>query len=124
MFTWRKLKNNNNISELYFKNIFKLLSNKKLHQILKKKKIIICFSLHHKMLKYKALLQIKSKIIKLIPQNLIFECLRASSLLITDFSSVIFDFMAQNKPFIIYIPDSEDSKLNIILKINIFQLKK
>lgn len=76
------------------------------------------------MLKYKALLQIKSKIIKLIPQNLIFECLRASSLLITDFSSVIFDFMAQNKPFIIYIHDSEDSKLNIILKINIFQLKK
>ena len=45
MFTWRKLKYNNNISELYFKNIFKLLSNKKLHQILKKKNYYLFFTL-------------------------------------------------------------------------------
>ena len=34
-----------------------------------------------------------------------------SNLLITDFSSVTFDFIYQRKPIIIYIPDSED--LNI-----------
>ena len=31
-----------------------------------------------------------------------------SNLLITDFSSVTFDFIFQRKPIIIYIPDSED----------------
>ena len=31
-----------------------------------------------------------------------------SNLLITDFSSVTFDFIYQRKPIIIYIPDSED----------------
>ena len=34
-----------------------------------------------------------------------------SSLLITDFSSVIFDFIYQKKPIIIYIPDSEDPNI-------------
>ena len=34
-----------------------------------------------------------------------------SNLLITDFSSVIFDFVYQRKPIIIYIPDSEDPNI-------------
>lgn len=112
MFTWRKLKNKNNISQSYFKNIYKLLNNNDLNLLLKKKKIHIYFSLHHKMLKFQKLLSLKSKFIKLITQNLIIECLKTSSLLITDFSSIVFDFIAQNKPYIIYIPDWEDPNIS------------
>jgi len=46
--------------------------------------------------------------IKIIKQNTISECLSKANLVISDFSSVIFDFIYRNKPFIIYIPDAND----------------
>ena len=47
--------------------------------------------------KYKPLFNI-NKNIKYIDQNQIIECLINSDLIITDFSSVIFDFIFRKKP--------------------------
>ena len=52
-----------------------------------------------------------NKFYKLIEQNQIFDCLKKTNLLITDFSSVIFDMIYQKKPYIIFIPDSEDPNI-------------
>lgn len=116
MFTWRDLKKDNNqshISQLYFKNIIELINNYALNIILKDNKITLYFCLHHMLEKYKPLFNI-NKNIKYIDQNQIIECLINSDLIITDFSSVIFDFIFRKKPYIIFIPDSEDVDLQNI----------
>jgi CDP-glycerol glycerophosphotransferase (TagB/SpsB family) len=48
---------------------------------------------------------------KYIKQEEILECLKISDLVVTDFSSIIFDAIVRNKPYIVYIPDSEDHEL-------------
>jgi CDP-glycerol glycerophosphotransferase (TagB/SpsB family) len=63
--------------------------------------------------KYKPLFNI-NKNIKYIDQNEIIKYLINSDLIITDFSSVIFDFIFRKKPYIIFIPDSEDTDLQNI----------
>ena len=116
MFTWRDLNQNNNnshISQYYFKNIIKLINNLDLNIILKENNITLYFCLHHMMEKYKLLFNI-NKNIKYIDQNQIIECLINSDLFITDFSSVIFDFIFRKKPYIIFIPDFEDLELQSI----------
>ena len=113
MFTWRELKNNNNISNYYFKNIMKLINNKKLYAVLQKKNITLYYSLHHMIEEYKYLFN-NNKYIKYINQEQIIDCLIKSNLLITDFSSIIFDMMIRNKPYIIFVPDSEDTNLDKI----------
>jgi CDP-glycerol glycerophosphotransferase (TagB/SpsB family) len=60
---------------------------------------------------YKDKINIENKNVKFIKQNQIFRCITRSSLLVTDFSSIIFEFIYQKKPYIMFIPDSED--LNI-----------
>jgi len=74
-----------------------------------------------------------NKNIKYINQNQIIECLIKSDLIITDFSSVIFDFIIRKKPYIIFIPDSYDldlkkiysesyyNKINYLKNCSIFQ---
>ena len=110
MFTWRELKKNE-MSPDYFKNIFKLLHNKKLNKELKKHRITLFLSLHHNLLSKKDLIK-QNNIIKYIKQEDIFECLKKSSLIVTDFSSVVFDMIYQDKPFVLYIPDSDDTTIN------------
>ena len=116
MFTWRDLKKDNNqshISQLYFKNIIELINNNALNIILEDNNITLYFCLHHMLEKYKLFFNI-NKNIKYIDQNQIIECLINSDLIITDFSSVIFDFIFRKKPYIIFIPDSEDLDLQNI----------
>ena len=108
MFTWRIMKQKSNgISPYYLKNIISLINNKKLNEALKKKNFTLYFTFHHMINDYKKEIKI-NKIIKYIKQSQISECLTKSNLLITDFSSVIFDMIYQRKPYIIYIPDLED----------------
>ena len=110
MFTWRKLKKRKKISPNYFNNIKRILKDSKLKTILNKKNVTLYASLHHNLLKNRNL--IKRKIIaKYIKQEDIFSCLMKCDLIISDFSSVIFDLMYRNKPFIIFIPDSDDKNL-------------
>ena len=113
MFTWRDLKNNQNISKFYFKNILNLMNNKKLNFIIKERNITLYYSLHHMIEEYKYFF-IENKYIKYINQDKIIDCLTKCDLVITDFSSIIFDIMIRNKPYIIFLPDSEDPNIDNI----------
>ena len=112
MFTWRDIKKKKNISKFYLENIIKLIINNKLNYILKTKNISLYLSFH-RLIDKKYIYNFDQKIqsynyIKIIKQNTISECLSKANLVISDFSSVIFDFIYRNKPFIIYIPDAND----------------
>ena len=110
MFTWRKLKRGKKISQKYFNNIKKILNDSKLKNLLDKKKVRLYFSLHHNLLNKEKLIKKKTNA-KYINQEDIFYCLRKCDLIISDFSSLIFDLMYRNKPFIIFIPDSSDTNI-------------
>jgi CDP-glycerol glycerophosphotransferase (TagB/SpsB family) len=116
MFTWRQMKRNKTISKYYIKNIFKLIGDKQLIKVLKEKNITLYFTLHHKLQKYIKLFK-KNTFIKYIVENKISKCLSKSNLVISDFSSIIFDFICRKKPYILYIPDIYDPQLeNIYVK--------
>ena len=121
MLTWRQMNQGKNISDYYLNNTLKLLTNKKLNTILEKKNITLFFTFHHELKRLKGFnLKNKTKIlenfknIKEVNYSLISECIFKSSLFISDFSSVIFEFMYQKKPFVLFIPDSEDPMIKEI----------
>ena len=121
MFTWRQVKINQKISKYYLKNLFQLINNQKLYEILSKKNIIFYYSLHHMIEKYKIFFKL-NKVITYINQEDIMKSLSKSNLIISDFSSIIFDAIAMNKPYIIYIPDCDEPFLNIIYDDNYYNL--
>ena len=55
---------------------------------------------------------------KYIDQNSMFKCLRTIDLVVSDFSSIIFDLIYRRKPYIIYIPDANEPKLKELYKRN------
>ena len=118
MFTWREVIKDEQISPYYFKNIFNLISNKQLNNNLKNKNIKLYFTFHHKIdLNYKYKFKL-GKYIKFFEQNKIADYIQMCDLFITDFSSIIFDFIYRRKPFIIFIPDYNDSLINKIYDKN------
>ena len=126
MFTWRNIKPKKNISLYYIKNIISLLTNSKLKKTLNKNKITLYFSFHRYIFNKD---QIKinetisnNKHINLIDQNEISDCISKTSLVVSDFSSIIFDFMYRRKPFILYIPDANDSNIKNIYLDEYYQL--
>ena len=127
MFTWRGIRINKTISPYYFKNIINLVSNTKLNNILKNKNIILYFNIHHLLhkyiYKYKNLYK-NSKYIHFIEDNSISECLSKTNLVVSDFSSIIFDIIFRRKPFIIYVPDAYDNHIKYIYKRNYYNLIK
>lgn len=113
MFTWRELKNGKRISSDYIKNIMDLLGNKKLINNLSKHDYILYFTLHHKLSKYKYMFKSHDNM-QYINENDIAQCLSKTKLLITDFSSIIFDMIYREKPYIIFIPDANDPNIKYI----------
>ena len=112
MFTWREIIRNKQISSYYFENIVNLILNQRLNEELKVNNITLYFALHHKIyVNYKYKFE-KIKYMKFIELNNIFDYIEISDLFITDFSSIIFDFIYRRKPFIIYIPDCNDNLIN------------
>ena len=89
------------ISPYYYKNLLNLLNNDILNNYLIQNNITLFYSLHHKMIKTNINNFISNKYIKFIEQNAISNCLSKVNLVITDFSSIIFDLIYRNKPFII-----------------------
>ena len=119
MFTWRMNKVfrgfKNKISPFYMKNLTKLLQNEDLKNELVANNITLYVSFHryltdtyHNIIKN---ILKNNNNIKVIEQNDISECLAKTNLVVSDFSSVIFDLMYRNKPFIIYVPDANDPKV-------------
>ena len=49
-----------------------------------------------------------------IKENDIAQCLSKTKLLVTDFSSIIFDMIYREKPYIIFIPDANDPNIKDI----------
>ena len=122
MFTWREIINNRQISSYYFKNIFNLILHEELNKELKKENITLYFALHHKIyIKYKYKFE-GIKYVQFIEVNNIADYIEKSNLFITDFSSIIFDFIYQKKPFIIYIPDNNDTLIDLNYKKNYYEL--
>ena len=111
MFTWRNLKQSKDLSPEYFNNIYKILNDSNLNNILLDKNITLYLSLHHNLLNKRNMIH-KTRNVKYIEQEDILTCLKKCDLIISDFSSVIFDFMYRKKPIIIFIPDSEDKNLH------------
>ena len=125
MFTWRELKYKKLISPYYFKNIINLIDNDNLYNELINKNITIYFSIHHLLEKY--IYKIKKKYknnryIKFINTVNISECLLKVDLVISDFSSIIFDLIYRRKPFIIFIPDANDPEIKDIYTKNYYEL--
>ncbi len=113
MLTWRDLNNVSFESSLYRKNLLSLLHNKKLTSYLSQNNITLYFAPHHALL-YIAHINFdlsKEKNIQIIDTQNISQYIRKCSCLLTDFSSVSFDFMFQYKPVVFYILDKEDSSL-------------
>ncbi|MBR1796132.1 CDP-glycerol glycerophosphotransferase family protein [Candidatus Saccharibacteria bacterium] len=94
----------------YFKRWNNLLNNKKITKILKQNNVKLIFFPHKEMQALAHNFKAGSKyvVIGKTGQYDIQELLRRSSLLITDYSSVFFDFVYMNKPVIFYQFDRKD----------------
>ena len=76
--------------------------------------ITLYFAFHRQIWnKLKSKLKI-NKHIKYIEEKEISIILSNTSLVVTDFSSIIFDIIYREKPFVIFIPDSNDPNLSDI----------
>ena len=95
----------------YFKVYQNLLQNKKLKQFLEQEDIILVFYLHNEMRKYVECFKTGCDNIEIVykdEQYDIQELLKSSALLITDYSSVHFDFAYMKKPVIYYQFDQKE----------------
>ena len=126
MFTWRHMKKNKEISSFYIINTINLITNNILKENLLNNNISLYLCFHRLIDKryiklFKKILT-QHKYIKIINQNDISECLSKTSLVVSDFSSIIFDLMYRSKPFIIYIPDGNDPKIEEIYNNEYYEL--
>ena len=78
------------------------------------KNIKLFFCYHHSLKEKKNFIIIKKNNIRTISQNDISKLLKNTSLIITDFSSILFDAIVQKKPLILFIPDGLDPNLMYI----------
>lgn len=112
--TWREYFGDNKQTDIFIKKIEKLLSNKKLQQFLSLKKYRIKLCLHQFFYDTNKLDELKKlKCVEVVTPNQVdvMQEIATSDVLITDYSSVGFDFTFLNKPVILYQPD-----LNTYLK--------
>jgi CDP-glycerol glycerophosphotransferase (TagB/SpsB family) len=114
MFTWRynRWMEHKDISPFYHENISRILTNETLNEVLENKNMSLYFSFHRYVnkkykKKYEDIIESRQHI-KFISQNDISHVLGKTSLVVSDFSSIIFDLMYRRKPFVIFVPDSND----------------
>lgn len=94
----------------YKKNLDKFLGNKKLIKFLLRKNIELIYIPHHREVELgKQYLTNTYKYSKILNQSNLEHCIERCSLFITDFSSLSFDFMFQNKPVLFYAIDKNDN---------------
>lgn len=110
--TWRKWLDKNNFGESeYFKNYTELLSDQRLLAFLKQARVNLVFYPHHEMQPFVDLFNSCKGDNIIIASKYEYDVqtlLKESSLLITDYSSVFFDFAYMHKPVIYYQFDRED----------------
>ena len=123
MFTWREHAIGKNISSYYINNILNLINNKKLINILLNHNLTVYFTLHHAILRYKNKFKIDNHI-EYVEEKNIAECLLKTDLVVTDYSSIIFDMIYRRKPYIIYIPDLKELMINTSYNLNTYNIIK
>lgn len=111
--TWRPyLKENDNIKNTeYFKNIIGLLTNERLNKFLEIKDIKISIYIHQLMQKYlNNFDEVKlGRNVEILPKGTdITRELLKSNILITDYSSVAYDYLYMDKPIIFFQFDREE----------------
>lgn len=110
--TWRTYINKENLYEsAYYKYWKEFLEDKVLHQILAKTNYKLYFYPHYEMQKHLALFKQMNLSENIIVADFKFDVqslLKESSLLVTDYSSVYFDFVYMKKPVIYYQFDEDE----------------
>ncbi len=113
MFTWRRFGREEFDHSLYKENLLKMLYNEKLHNYLKQHNIKVYFAPHHSLMGLRGIsFSPSTENVICVDPNECSKYIRKCSMLITDYSSVTFDFMFQNKPVILYLLDKNDKNLN------------
>ena len=114
MFTWRHMNKKEYFKSVYFKKIDELFTNKNFINYLRSKGIKLFYKRHHQELtSTKGYHKYNNSYIREVFDNDNFsQIIDNSSLLITDYSTLCFDFMFQNKPVLFYLLDNNDPKLN------------
>lgn len=111
--TWRAMLDNLDDNAFqqtsFFKNWMQLINDKKINEYCLENKIEIKFYMHHSFKRYLHLFT-GGKAVQIIKfgEESVQNLLKQSKLLITDFSSVYFDFAYMNKPMIFFQFDEED----------------
>ena len=123
MFTWRSIRINKKISNYYINNILNLITDNKLNKALINNNITLYFTLHHLVRKLQYIFD-NGKYIEYIYENEISEVLSKTNLVVTDFSSIIFDLICRKKPYIIFIPDAKDPEIKNIYKKHYYEVIK
>ena len=115
--TYRKYNNDVYKKSLYKKNLETFLNDTSLITFLKSRNIDIIYIQHHyDFLRKRPFNQSNFQYIKYRNQSFLSHYIEQCSLLITDFSTVCFDFMFLNKPVLFYLIDFKD-KINFEEKI-------
>ena len=116
MFTWREMKPGMKISGDYLNNILNFIKNKRFLLTLIKFNILFLISLHSMGPWKRINLKDKNNRLKFkfIKEDQISDALSKTSLVITDFSSVLFENIYRKKPYVMYIPDANDPNLKDI----------
>ena len=112
MFTWRNITQHKFDISLYKKKLSQLLNNDDLCKYLASKNIKLYFAPHHALkTNSNVTFYINNSNIQIINPQDISKYIKQCSMLVTDFSSVVFDFMFQDKPVICYGLDLDDKVL-------------
>src|SRR5699024_565650 len=102
--TWRDwiVTDKNFLESEYYERYYKLINNSVLHSLAKKYRFEIIFCLHPNMQKYSS--YIHNNMVKVINQGEVDvqHLIKQSAMMITDYSSVGFDFSFLHKPIIYY----------------------
>jgi len=108
-FTYRNFNKTIYDNSLFKKNAFGLLNDTHLKFILENKSIDLIFIHHHNdVIRGMVINQNFSSQIKFSSQKYLSFYIEQCSIFITDFSSISFDFMFQNKPVLFYHLDKKD----------------
>lgn len=118
MFTWRSGFDSTEEASrpiedsLYYKRLLSLLTHPQLQGLIRSGKIRILFAAHHYFIDHgKGKIQIPENI-DIVNTRDLSHYIRKANLLVTDYSSVCFDFLYQHKPVVFYKLDHDDTHLH------------